>query len=85
MVFSDVNVNLGDGYDNATGIFTVPPGGDGVYYFYFYTQADPLEYAIFLIRHNSTDICACKGDQTQNPGDETSTSCGAVSVLNEGK
>ena len=34
IVFGNVNVNIGNGYDGATGEFTVPPGGDGLYYLY---------------------------------------------------
>ena len=37
MIFPSVDVNLGDGYNSETGEFTVPPGGAGVYFFYFYT------------------------------------------------
>ena len=84
-MFPDVNVNLGDGYDSATGEFTVPPGGAGVYFFYFYTQVDILEYAAFSIRRISIDLCSCEGDHESNSGDQTSALCGAVAELNQGK
>ena len=41
VLFGQVYTNLGTGYDVTTGVFTVPPGGDGLYYFYahFYYQS----------------------------------------------
>ena len=34
VVFPFVNVNLRNDYNGVTGVFTVPPGGDGLYYFH---------------------------------------------------
>ena len=33
VIFPNIEENRGNGYDGATGEFTVPPGGAGVYYF----------------------------------------------------
>ena len=34
IVFPNINVNIGNGYDGTTGEFTVPSGGTGLYYLY---------------------------------------------------
>ena len=34
VIFDQVYTNLASGYDVTTGVFTVPPGGEGLYYFY---------------------------------------------------
>ena len=39
-------------YDNTTGIFTVPPGGDGFYYFSVYLLVIPDEIGEFDIHFN---------------------------------
>ena len=49
-------------YNSTTGLFTVPPGGDGVYYFSLYLLVDDGEVATFDMRHNNNVICSA------NPG-----------------
>ena len=34
VIFQTVDTNKGNCYSNSTGVFTVPTGGDGTYYFY---------------------------------------------------
>ena len=51
VIFNGFNVNLGNGYDATSGVFTVSPGG-GLYYFYAHLQVYPDETGIFNIRHN---------------------------------
>ena len=83
-IFDLVNVNLGNGYDSSTGLFTVPPGGAGLYYFYTHLLYYPDELSNFAIRHNGNDLCDAFAD---NFGEELwdMSACGAVVVLNEGE
>ena len=83
VAFDGVNFNLGDGYDETTGLFTVPPGGDGLYYFYTHLQFLPDEYSNFIIRLNGDDLCDVFEDNDN--GDYGMSSCGAAVVLEEGK
>ena len=83
VIFNGVNVNLGDGYDSTTGIFTAPPGGAGLYYFYTHLLFLANEYSNFIIRHNGADLCDAFEDNDN--GDHGMSSCGAAVVLEEGK
>ena len=83
VAFDGVNFNLGDGYDETTGLYTVPPGGDGLYYFYTHLQFLPDEYSNFIIRLNGDDLCDVFEDNDN--GDYGMSSCGAAVVLEEGK
>ena len=61
-------------YDSTTGIFRVPPGGDGVYYFSTYLLSFGGEYGRFDMRLNDDVICTAFADHSNNgPG-----SCTAV-------
>ena len=66
-------------YDISNGVFTVPPGGNGVYYFSIYIYVDDGEWAGFEMRLNDDDICTTwpdhynNGDRDRAPG-----SCSAV-------
>ena len=66
-------------YDSTTGIFTIPPGGDGIYYFSINLQGDDDEYGIFEIRLNDGAICATRPDLSGSvANDYPSGSCSAV-------
>ena len=63
-------------YNSTTGTFTVPPGGDGYYYFSTYLLGTSTEYGNFEIRLNGGPLCLAHYDQER--GDEISflqTSC----------
>ena len=53
-------------YDNIVGMFTVPPGGDGVYYFSTYVLVSPGEGARFDMRPNDVVICSTYPDQSES-------------------
>ena len=81
----DINLNntfisiLFHRYDSSTGVFTVPPGGDGVYYFSTHLTIDQEGFGIFSIELNDEVICSAKGDQnTSGGGDSAAASCSAV-------
>ena len=44
-------------YDSTTGTFTVPPCGDGYYYFSAYLSLPGNEYAYFDIERNGNLVC----------------------------
>ena len=64
-------------------MFTVPPGGGGLYYFYAHLQFYPDETGIFNIRHNGRHVCDIY-EQNDGSGDWGMSSCGAVMVVEEG-
>ncbi len=49
-------------YDPSTGAFTVPPGGDGLYYFSIYLSVDDGEHGWFNIRVNGGILWTAEGD-----------------------
>ena len=73
-------------YDSTTGIFTVPPGGDGLYYFFLYLTTISTEFAYFDITVNSEILCLAIADLSQaNSGDVWGTSCSGITEVMEGK
>ena len=73
-------------YDSFTGVFTVPPGGDGVYYFSLYLLVDDGEGATFDMRHNNDVICTTWPDHNHNGDtDYAPGSCSAVVDVVAGK
>ena len=45
-------------YDSSTGTFTVPPGGDGFYYFSVYLSINSIESAYFDVEVNEQRLCS---------------------------
>ena len=68
-------------YDSTTGTFTVPPGGDGFYYFSMYLLVDEGERADFDIEINGDIFCTTFGDQQNTPGDDGQVSCSAAAYV----
>ena len=85
IVFPEVHVNLGNGYNSETGEFTVPPGGAGVYFLYFYTLIGLGEFSKLTVALNGDDLCIAYGDHDTIASDWPAASCGAVAILNEGE
>ena len=71
-------------YDPSTGIFTVPPGGDGLYYFSTYLLVDDGEVGYFNIRVNGEVLCSAVADETAG-GDYPQAICSGLAQLTEGK
>ena len=66
-------------YDSNTGVFTVPHGGDGVYYFSVYVLVEDGEGGIFDMRLNDDVICTTFPDHSFSGDlDFASGSCSAV-------
>ena len=60
-------------------MFTVPPGGDGIYYFSTYVLVVPGEYAYIDMTLNDDVICSTRPDHSNNgAGDHVPGSCSAV-------
>ena len=73
-------------YDSSTGVFTVPPGGDGLYYFSTYLLIDFGEVAVFNIVVNDVIVCSVYGDESSNSGtDNPQVTCSAVVDVTEGR
>ena len=67
-------------------MFTVPPGGDGLYYFSTYLLISAGEYGIFNMVVNDVIICSAYGDENSNSGsDVPQATCSAVVDVAEGK
>ena len=72
-------------YDSTTGTFTVPSGGDGLYYFSDYVLVDDGEFGYFDMRINGEMICAAFAQNTDTTTDQTTTSCSAIAYAVGGK
>ena len=66
-------------------MFTVPPGGDGTYYFSSFVLVSPGELGSFDMRLNDDVVCTAFGDQNNNGVDYPQGGCGAVLSVVEGK
>ena len=67
-------------------MFTVPPGGEGLYYFSTYFLAQSGEVAAFNMVVNDVIVCTAYGDEDTNSGtDSPQATCSAVVDVVEGK
>ena len=67
-------------------MFTVPPGGDGLYYFSTYLLVGPGEIAYFNIEVNDVIVCTSFGDESTNSGsDLPQATCSAMVDVTQGK
>ena len=65
-------------------MFTVPPFGDGLYYFSTYLLIDDGEYGSFNMMVNDVLVCTAYGDG--NSGDDLAqATCSTVVGVAEGK
>ena len=72
-------------YDSTTGIFTVPPGGDGYYYFSVYFRVDGDISAAFEIEVNGELLCTAYSDLSESPNSDSQVmSCGGTAYTVEG-
>ena len=85
VVMPNVLVNLGNGFNSETGTFTVPTGGAGLYYLYAHFMYDIGDWVYIGIRRNGFTLCYATNDDLQEAQDHDASSCGAVSVLDEGR
>ena len=83
IIFPNINVNIGNGYDGSTGEFTVPSGGAGLYYLYGHFLFDRGNAVTIRMQVNDGDICVAYEDG-QNAPSFGGSSCGAVLALQEG-
>ena len=65
-------------------MFTVPPGGDGLYYFSTYLLINPSEVGSFEIVVNDVVFCTNWGDGIDG-SEEPQATCSAVVDATEGK
>ena len=67
-------------------MLSVPPGGDGLYYFSTYLLVDLGELAYFNMVVNDVIFCSAYGDESSNSGsDYPQATCSAVVDVTEGK
>ena len=59
-------------------MFTVPPDGDGLYYFSTYVLSDDGEWGRFDMMLNEDIICTANSDHSNGGLDFASGSCSAV-------
>ena len=73
-------------YNSSTGTFTVPPGGDGFYYFSSHFLVLSFEFAGFAVEINGETICSAYGERESSPNDDPGPiSCSGASFAAEGK
>ena len=63
----------------------MPPGGNGMYFFYIFVTVDFGEYGMFEIRINEERMCSAYGDHDNLSTDYPSASCGIVAYVEAGK
>ena len=72
-------------YNSETGTFTVPPGGDGYYYFSTYLVVNHIEYGAFDIVINGERLCtAYTEQQVSSEGDPGQAACSGAAYVTEG-
>ena len=69
-------------YDYSTGTFTLPPGGEGYYYFSTYILVPPGEWADFLMLLNGETHCNAVANHSGT--DNGPAVCGGACYLREG-
>ena len=75
-------MNLINRYDSTTGTFTVPPGGDGFYYFSTYLLVVSGKHGYFDMQINGELLCTAQTvHSTSNYGPAV---CGGASYILEG-
>ena len=72
-------------YDSTTGLFTVPPGGDGIYYFSTYLLAQQGELGRVDLMLNDDIMCSTLPDRNNGDLDYAPGSCSAVVDVVAGK
>ncbi len=74
-------------FNNATGIFTVPIGGAGLYIFSTYLMVPPGETAVFYLNVNNTDqgVCFAVGDHDNIGNDYSQAACTGLAELQDGR
>ena len=73
-------------YDSSTGVFTVPPGGSGWYYFSAFLRGESDEIGVFDVTLNDDVICTTIEDTAGSTGlDAVQGGCGAVVLTVDGK
>ena len=67
-------------------MFTVPSGGDGLYYFSTYLLVQGGQLGYFNIVVNDVIVCSAYGDENSNSGsDSPQAMCSAVVYVAEGR
>ena len=74
---------IGFRYESTNGTFTVPPGGDGFYYFSTYLLFEGGHYGFFDIQVEGDTLCTARTDE-----DDSSyvgqAACSAATYVSEG-
>ena len=65
-------------YDSSSGTFTVPPGGEGFYYFSVYLLWYYEEYGYFDIQINGEILCTVRFEQEETFTDYPQSGCSAA-------
>ncbi len=71
-------------YDTSTAIFTVPTGGDGLYYFSIYLLVENGEWGEFRLWVNGEILCSAYGDAYNSPSEDPQATCSGLAQLTMG-
>ena len=69
-------------YNTTTGTFTVPPGGEGFYYFSVFLYVNDEEYVYFDIQINGHILCTAATDEEDTLNGQAA--CSAATYATEG-
>ena len=68
-------------YNSTTGIFTVPPGEDGFYYFSTFLMAQADDFCYFDLEINGERLCTAYSDMVE---DTSPITCSATTYATQG-
>ncbi len=72
-------------YDETTGIFTVPSGGDGLYFVMFFMTTADNAWGVFRLQLNGVGMCDAHANGDGVGGLNGAASCSFVRALSAGE
>ena len=73
-------------YNEKTGMFTVPSGGDGLYFFSAHLVVNDKKWGHFTLRKNTDEIlCGFLEDNRNSVNEDGTGSCSTTTLLTAGK
>ena len=83
---NDYSLNdvFNDSYNSTAGIFTVPPGGEGFYYFSTSLVVREAENGYFHMQINGDTMCTAFTNQEETPSSAGPATCSAAAYATPG-
>ena len=72
-------------YNGNTGVFTVPEGADGMYFFSSHLVTDDKKWAQITLKKNQEILCGFYEDNQNSANEDGTGSCSVTVMLKQGK